>query len=80
MMAATIEKKRPYAGFAAGYKQLNDDDKLPVQMEIWQVLGINNRVSFGYYKNGWQQITDPEKKANVEEVFRRYGVDHPWGQ
>lgn len=79
-MVETVEKARPFVGFALGYKKLNDDEKLTVQMEIWQALGINNRVSFGYYKNGWQQINDPDKKAQVEEIFRKHGVEDPWGQ
>lgn len=74
-------KEKPFVGFAAGYKQLNDDDKSVVQVAIWDILGIKNRISFGQYKNGWQDVKDPAKRKEIENLFARHGVtENIWGQ
>ncbi len=69
-----------FEGFARGYKALNDDHKDVVKVRIMQILGITNRVSFGQYKNGQQDIRDPEKKQRILAVFHEYGVTDPWGK
>ncbi|MFS0489945.1 hypothetical protein [Leadbetterella byssophila] len=69
-----------FEGFSKGYKALNDDHKDMVKVRIMRILGISNRVSFGQYKNGQQDIKDPEKKARVQALFEEYGVTDPWGK
>ena len=39
-------------GFNAGWQQLRQKDVAECRKEICKVLGVNNRNSFIYYKNG----------------------------
>lgn len=66
-------------GFKKGFNQLQLKDVQEATIELMQALGINNRVSWGAYKNG-----NIEPKASqalaVEKVFAKYGIKEVWGE
>lgn len=67
-------------GFNAGWQQLRQKDIAECRREICEVLGVNNRNSFIYYKNG-----NIEPKASqavgIEKIFRKYGItSNIWGK
>lgn len=52
--------------------------RMALRADLMGALGINNRVSFCHYADGKTKL-DKVVAEEVEEVFRKYGIDNPWG-
>jgi len=66
-------------GFNAGWQQLRQKDVAECRKEICKVLGVNNRNSFIYYKNG--NIEPKVSQAfEIEKIFKKYGITNIWGK
>jgi hypothetical protein len=63
------------------YSILNKFDIKKAQKELWEALGIDNRVSFSQYKLG---KIEPKagQAASIEKVFMKYGINESevWGK
>lgn len=66
-------------GFNAGFMQLRQMDVPQATKELYKALGIKNRESFRYYKDGKIEPKASQAVA-VELVFKRYGItENIWG-
>jgi hypothetical protein len=61
------------------YSILHNFDIKQVNKELWNALGIDNRVSFSQYKRGKIE-PKASQAAAVEEVFKRYDITEVWGK
>ena len=67
------------AGFHKGWNQLRLKDVEPAKKELMQALGINNKMSWNKYRNG-QIEPRASQAANVEAIFKKYGITNIWGK
>lgn len=75
----TKKKNIPGVGFENGFSQLKVGDAKTIVPELWDALGVNNRVSYADYKAGRIEMRATQIAA-VTEVFRKYGVtSNIWG-
>jgi len=63
------------------YSILNKFDIKQARKELYIALGVNNRVSFGQYRNGKIE-PKASQAAAVEKVFMKYGINESevWGK
>lgn len=72
-----MEKKVEKA-FYAGLRELRVKDVLEVKEKIKEILGVTTKQSLIRYAAGRGNL-DVEKAAQIEQVFKDYGVDNCWG-
>lgn len=52
--------------------------RMALRADLMGALGINNRVSFCHYADGKTKL-DKAVAIKVAKVFKKYGIDNPWG-
>lgn len=66
-------------GFKSGLRQLRQMDVDAATQELYEILGVHNRNTFRYYRDGKREPKASQAVA-IELVFRKYGVtDNIWG-
>ena len=67
-------------GFNAGFMQLRQIDVDAATSELKAALGVNNRESFRFYRNGKIEPKASQAEA-IESIFRKYGITtNIWGK
>ena len=75
-----MKEKNYKEGFNAGFMQLRQCDVKQATKELWEALGISNRESFRYYRDGKIE-PKASQAAAVELVFAKYGItENIWGK
>lgn len=69
---------RPKYAFLKGWKQIPDDDKIIVKIEIMQLFSIISDAAWRRRIKG-QVIPNDEQMRHVEAVFKKYKIKDPWG-
>lgn len=52
--------------------------RMALRADLMNALDINNRVSFCHYADGKTKL-DKAVAIRVTNVFKKYGIDNPWG-
>lgn len=52
--------------------------RMALRADLMNALDINNRVSFSHYADGKTKL-DKAVAIRVTNVFKKYGIDNPWG-
>ena len=52
--------------------------RMALRADLMEALEINNRVSFCHYADGKTKL-DKAVAIRVTNVFKKYGIDNPWG-
>jgi len=73
-----IISNETYSGFEKAYQKLKIGDKKEATQELWEALGINNRVSFLEYRKG-KIIPKLDQAISISKVFEKYGIKN-WNQ
>lgn len=66
--------------FLKGMREIRVGDSKAVAAELKDVIGINTRQGFAFWRDGREAKLDIEVEAGIESVFAKYGVRDPWGE
>ena len=64
--------------FIRGLRELKVKDVPACRKELMEVLGLKTRQSMTAYRNGRMKL-DVVKADEIEQIFRKYGVQDCWG-
>lgn len=78
-MARQITKKDPAKAFLKGLREIRVKDLPAVREGLYRVLRVTTPQSFRNYANGKVKNLTYERRDQIEDLFRGYGVTNPWG-
>jgi len=68
----------PKYAFVRGWKRVAQDDLISVKIEIMKIFNIISDAAWQRRLKG-RVIPNAEQMAEVEAVFKKYGVTKVWG-
>jgi len=63
-------------GFASKYQNLNKEEKKRFREKICKALSINNRNTFGLYKNGLREAKGSKQTA-LWKILKEFKIEIP---